>query len=328
MVFERHPRNPILTRADVPSVPHVLSDPSSVFNPGAIEIDGVIWLMLRVQARSRETFLFLARSTDGVRFEVAPQPVEIEGIENAGRFVYHVYDPRLTRIDGEILMTFAADVDGACHVGVARARNLESFELVALDTTADMRNAVLFPEKRDGRYLRVVRPNRVPLEDGPTSGDEIELHASEDLVHWTSLGVVMRGRPHYWDERIGSGPPPVKTREGWLHVYHGIATHFAGVNVYQAGAVVLDLDDPSRVLARTWNNVLEPRELYEQVGQVPNVVFPGGMIVEATDDDGFALPESRLSIYYGAADTCVGLATTTVGRLLHACRPTTEEPSS
>ena len=116
----------------------------------------------------------------------------------------------------------------------------------------------------------------------------------------------MTGRPHYWDELIGSGPPPVKTREGWLHIYHGIATHFASSNIYQAGVCLLDLDDPTRVLARGVNNILEPREMYELVGQVPNVVFPSGMIVEEYDDQGFAFPDSVVRVYYGAADTLGG----------------------
>jgi beta-1,4-mannooligosaccharide/beta-1,4-mannosyl-N-acetylglucosamine phosphorylase len=130
----------------------------------------------------------------------------------------------------------------------------------------------------------------------------------------------MRGRPRYWDELIGSGPPPVRTREGWLHVYHGVATHFGSANVYQAGVCLLDLDDPSRVIARGRNNILEPREPYELTGQVPNVVFPSGLIAEDVDEDGCASTDSVVRLYYGAADTAVGLAETTVAWLLEACR--------
>ncbi len=163
-------------------------------------------------------------------------------------------------------------------------------------------------------------PNVKQLEGGVTTGDEIFLSESEDLKSWCALGPVMKGRRHYWDEMIGSGPPPVKTREGWLHIYHGIATHLVSAFIYQAGVVLLDLDDPTRVIARGRDNILEPRESYELTGQVPNVVFPGGMIVDDYDDDGFALSESRVLLYYGAADTSVCLATTTVAELLSACR--------
>jgi predicted GH43/DUF377 family glycosyl hydrolase len=135
------------------------------------------------------------------------------------------------------------------------------------------------------------------MEGGGASGNEIWLSESQDLIIWRPLQSVLRGRRHYWDERIGSGPPPIKTREGWLHIYHGIATHFQSVNIYQAGVCLLDLDDPSRVLARSRDNILEPREPYELMGQVPNVVFPTGMIVEQFDKDEYARPESDVLVY-------------------------------
>jgi predicted GH43/DUF377 family glycosyl hydrolase len=177
---------------------------------------------------------------------------------------------------------------------------------------------VLFPEKVGGHYLRMDRPNKARLEGGPSTGSAIWLSESDDLIHWRPRAPLISGRFHYWDEFIGSGPPPVKTRRGWLHVYHGVAGHFGSANIYQAGVVLLDLQDPSRVIGRCRHNILEPRELYELVGQVPNVVFPSGMIVEEYDEDGFARPESPVKLYYGAADSVVGLATGTVQDLLTA----------
>ncbi len=102
-------------------------------------------------------------------------------------------------------------------------------------------------------------------------------------------------------------------------MYHGVAGHFGSSNIYQAGAMLLDLHDPAKVIGRCRCNVLEPREIYELAGQVPNVVFPSGMIVEKSDAEGFALPDSPVKIYYGAADTVVGLAETTIAELLAAC---------
>jgi predicted GH43/DUF377 family glycosyl hydrolase len=130
----------------------------------------------------------------------------------------------------------------------------------------------------------------------------------------------MRGRWHFFDELIGAGPPPLRTREGWLLLYHGVATHFAAANVYQVGVALLDLEDPRVVLARGRENVLEPREAFEMVGQVPNVVFPTGLIPMDVDGEGFAVPESRVLLYYGAADTVVGLAESTVSELVAAAR--------
>ena len=103
-----------------------------------------------------------------------------------------------------------------------------------------------------------------------------------------------------------------------MHIYHGVAGHFGSANIYQAGVILLDLADPQKVLGRCRCNILEPREIWELAGQVPNVVFPSGMIVERYDADGFALPESEVKVYYGAADTVVGLATSTVQELIDA----------
>ncbi|MBK8979430.1 MAG: glycoside hydrolase family 130 protein [Planctomycetes bacterium] len=318
--MKRSSANPILTRADIPDVPPRLVDATSVFNPGAIVHGGETVLLLRVQARSRETFLMVARSPDGVRFRVEPRLVAIDGLGDVGERVHHVYDPRLTRDGDDVLVMFAADTDAGCRLGIARTRDFERFDLVAFGRDEDTRNGVLFPERFDGRWLRLERPNRVALDGGPTSGDEIVLAESDDLVHWRTTASVLRGRWRYWDERIGSGPPPVRTAHGWLHVYHGVATHFQSANIYQAGAVLLDRRDPSRVLVRTGHNVLEPRELYELVGQVPNVVFPSGLCADRADPVTGVVPDdAELRIYYGAADTCVGLATTTVAELIADC---------
>lgn len=318
--MKRSSANPIITRSDIPDVPPHVVDVSSVFNPGAIQLGGRTLLLLRVQTRGRETVLMVAESTGGAHFTVRPRLVEIAGLEAVEQTIYHVYDPRLTRIGDDIFVVFAADTDAGCRLGSARTRDFEHFELVSFGGHEDTRNGVLFPERFGDRYLRLERPNRTQLEGGVTTGEEICLSQSTDLIHWQTVGPVMSGRWHYWDELIGSGPPPVKTRAGWLHIYHGIATHLVSAYIYQAGVVLLDLEDPSRVLARGRNNVLEPREPYELTGQVPNVVFPSGMIVDEYDADGFAKPESLVRVYYGAADTVVGLATTTVEELIMAVR--------
>ncbi len=320
MALTRSPKNPILTRADIPDIPPEIVDATSVFNPGAVLYDGRYLLMLRVQTRGRETFFMTAESDDGTHFEVSPRIVSLRGIDRVDGTVYHSYDPRITRLGDTYYVMFAMDTDLGCRLGLARSTDFRTFEFAGITGNGDIRNGVLFPEKIGGQYARLDRPNRVSFEGGVTSGDEIVLSRSDDLIEWRPVGPVMRGRPHYWDELIGPGPPPVKTREGWLLVYHGIATHLACAYIYQAGVALLALDDPSKVLARSRDNILEPREPYEMTGQVPNVVFPSGMVVERYDEQGFADPDSRALVYYGAADTSVGLATATVGELIAACR--------
>ena len=319
-MMKRHPRNPILTRADIPDVPPYMTDATSVFNPGAVKTAQGYILVLRVQSRSRETFLMAAESRDGVAFRVSPDVIRLRGMERVKDRIYHIYDARITPLEGAFYLMFALDLEESCQLGLARTSDFRSFEFLGIVSNEDIRNGVLFPEKVGGRYLRMDRPNKARLEGGPTSGSTIWLSESDDLLTWRPVAPLISGRFHYWDEFIGSGPPPVKTREGWLHIYHGVATHFASASIYQAGVMLLDLHDPTRVLGRCRANILEPRELYELVGQVPNVVFPSGIVVEATDAEGFALPESEVKIYYGAADTVVGLATTTIADLLAAAR--------
>ena len=313
-------RNPILTRKDIPDIPPYLSDVTSVFNPGAVKFNDKYILMLRVQSRSRETFMVLAESKDGISFKVRNDIVDFKGIESVKEKIYHIYDARISKIDENYYIMFAMDMDNGCGLGLGKTTDFITFEFLGLTSKEDIRNGVLFPEKFDGNFLRLDRPNKLKHTGGPTSGSQIWLSESTDLVNWNQKSLVMSGRFHYWDEFIGSGPPPVKTTEGWLHIYHGVASHFGSSNIYQAGVCLLDLTDPSKLIGRSRCNILEPREIYELIGQVPNVVFPCGMIVEKFDCNGYAEQNSEVKIYYGAADTVVGLATTTIKDLLLATK--------
>jgi predicted GH43/DUF377 family glycosyl hydrolase len=318
--MERYPKNPILTRNEIPDIPPLLTDATSVFNPGAIKNGDIYRLMLRVQSRSRETFFVMAESRDGMKFSVAREIVKFRGIDKIKEKIYHTYDARITRLEDAYYIMFAMDMDSGCQLGLAKTSDFRSFDFLGITSTEDVRNGVLFPEKVGGKYLRMERPNKARPEGGPTTGSTIWLSESDDLIHWKERAPLICGRFHYWDEFIGSGPPPVKTRKGWLHIYHGVATHFGSANIYQAGVMLMDLSDPTKVIGRCRGNILEPREWYELAGQVPNVVFPSGMVVEQMDRDGFAIPDSPVKIYYGAADTAVCLATTTIRKLLAAAQ--------
>lgn len=317
-MLKRYQNKPIITREDIPDIAPFLVDATSVFNPGAVKFKDDYLLMLRVQNRGRETFTMIARSKDGVHFEVEPRVVEFEGIDKLEEPLYHCYDMRITALDGSYYVMFAMDMESGCYLGLAQTDDFVSFRFLGKVSDEDNRNGVLFPEKIGKKYVRLDRPNRVQLEGGPVSGRLICLAESDDLLHWQTKSELFGGRFHYWDERIGAGPPPIKTRSGWLLIYHGIADHFGASSIYQAGVALLDLDDPARVISRGKYNILEPRELYELTGQVPNVVFPSGAIVEEWDGEGFALNSSKVLVYYGAADTCVGLAVATINDLLQA----------
>jgi len=316
--MKRHQTNPILTRADIPPIPPELMDVTSVFNPGAIKDGNTYRLMLRVQSRSRETFLVMAESADGINFKVENKIVDFKGIEKVNGKVFHIYDARITKLEGRFYIMFAMDMQEGCQLGLGVTDDFRSFDFLGITSNEDIRNGVLFPEKINGKYYRMDRPNKARHSGGPTSGSTIWLSESDNLLDWQPTAPLINGRFHYWDEYIGSGPPPVKTRKGWLHIYHGVAGHFGSSNIYQGGVMLLDLDDPSKVLGRCRCNILEPREIWEVTGQVPNVTFPSGMIVEECDSQGFALESSEVKIYYGAADTSVGLLITSISELLDA----------
>jgi len=260
--------------------------------------------------------MVMAESNNGIDFKVEDKIVDFKGMEKIKEKIYHIYDARISHIEGTYYIMFAMDMDAGCQLGLGKTNDFKNFEFLGITSNEDIRNGVLFPEKVNGNYLRMDRPNRSRHDNGTTSGSTIWLSKSNDLLNWEPVAPLIDGRFHYWDEFIGSGPPPVKTRKGWLHIYHGVAGHFGSSNIYQGGVMLLDLNDPTKVISRSWCNILEPREIYELAGQVPNVVFPSGMIVMEYDAEGFALHDSEVYVYYGAADTCVGLAVTTINELL------------
>ena len=315
-------RKPLLTREDLPALNNRLRDFSSIFNPGAVRDGERVVLVTRVQTRGRETLLWCARSKDGLVFSMDPKPIQLSGLAKLAEMVYHIYDPRITRLDDAWYMLVSLDLDRGCRLGLVRSKDLQNFELLGMAGSDDSRNGVLFPHRfsnHNNRYLRLERPNRRKLAGGPATGDQIVVAASDDLLHWESIAEIAQGRPHYWDELIGPGPPPVLTSEGWLLVYHGVATHFAGVNIYQAGVMLLDADDPTKLIARGTQNILEPRETWELVGQVPNVVFPTGLVPLEAIGDRPLRRSDELLLYYGAADTCIGALRFGVDELLDAC---------
>lgn len=316
--MNRYINNPIISRKDIPDISPDLIDVTSVFNPGAVKFYDRYLLMLRVQNRGRESFMLVAIGRDRIHFKVENRIVHFEGMDHIKETIYHCYDPRITYLEGMYYIMFAMDMDSGCRLGLAKTNDFQTFKFLGIVSEDDNRNGVLFPEKIKGRYARLDRPNRIQLEGGPVSGNAICLSFSDDLMQWDYAGTVISGRFHYWDERVGAGPPPIKTEAGWIQIYHGIAEHFGSSSIYQAGVLLLDLENPLNVIGRSRYNILEPRELYELTGQVPNVVFPSGAIVEEVDANGFARKDSRVNIYYGAADTCVGLAVTTIDELIRS----------
>ena len=198
--MERYLNNPVVKRIDIPEILPHLNDVTSVFNPGAIKFEDKILLMLRVQNRARETFFVMAESKDGLQFNVEDKIILWQGIETVNETIFHVYDPRITKLEDVYYIMFAMDMESGCHLGLGKTIDFKLFEFVGVVSNEDNRNGVLFPEKISGKYLRLDRPNLVQLEDGPITGSRIWLSQSDDLIKWEPVSQIIEGLPHYWDE--------------------------------------------------------------------------------------------------------------------------------
>jgi beta-1,2-mannobiose phosphorylase / 1,2-beta-oligomannan phosphorylase len=252
----------------------------------------------RFQGRSYLTTLShlrLASSTDGAHFEVAPRP-SFEGL--GGLETYGVEDCRVTLLDGRFYLLYTAVSSDGFGVGMASTADWQSFERHGMVLPPPNKDAVLFPGRFDGRYAMLHRP--VASELG---GKNMWIAWSPDLVHWGEHECILRTRPGLWDSaKIGAGPPPFRIPEGWLEIYHGADE----ADRYCLGGVLLDADNPAKVLGRSRVPIMQPLAEYERGGFYGNVVFASGAIVDG----------DRVNVYYGAADTIVCGATFSIQAIL------------
>jgi predicted GH43/DUF377 family glycosyl hydrolase len=299
-MIRRYEHNPILTKADVPY------PVATVHNPGAVKHEGRYLLLFRSHRLNGRSIIGLAESGDGFHFTVRPKPFLLPASEGvfAEYEEWGVEDMRVCPTGGEYLLTYSAYSRHGVRVALARTRDFEEVERVALITQADSRNVVLFPELFENRYVRLDRPHSVIEPWG------IWISYSPDLVHWGDSRVVMKPERYHWDEmKIGPGATPIRTARGWLHIYHGAFPTMGGA-VYRLGAALHDLKDPSRVLGVADEWILEPEDPWERVGYVHNVVFCCGAVPE---DDG------TLKVYWGGADTVICAGTVHAEELVDLC---------
>jgi len=294
----RHPNNPIISSKDIPG------RANCVFNSGAIVHNNEIVMLLNTWASDWTPEFLVARSQDGLSFDISDTvmvrpPREYPYTSNEG-----IFDTRITLLENWYYITYNVSSHLGGRIMLARTRDFEEIETVGFITAPDHRNCVLFPEKIDGQYVRLERPN---VGD---AGD-IYISTSPNLIHWGQTLLLLERATRYWESaKIGPGAPPVKTDKGWLIIYHGCRQSMNGF-AYHAGCMLLDLDDPSRVIGKLRDCLIWPEALYERVGNVGNVVFPTAALVRGGTDE--------LMIYYGAADTCICLATAGVSELVEAC---------
>ena len=314
---------PVLTKDDIPY------DASLIFNAGVAKYKGRYVMVFRNDyGPTQETYpavrfntsLGFAQSTDGIHWDVHNRPI----FDNKNLLptdeIERLYDPRITVIDDKPYLCMAMDTVHGIRGCIAEIDdNFEKFTIISA-SAPDNRNMVLFPEKIGGKYVRLERPFPVYSRGGRDRFD-LWLSTSPDLVFWgeTELVLGVEDVP-YANDKIGPAAPPIKTDKGWLTIFHAVdkdeqrgknGWETAWKKRYCAGIMLLDTENPSKVIGMSKLPLIAPETHYEtEEGFRQHVIFPGGMILEAN---------SEVKIYYGASDTVECLATANVDDLIALC---------
>jgi beta-1,4-mannooligosaccharide/beta-1,4-mannosyl-N-acetylglucosamine phosphorylase len=284
--------NPIIARDHLPRS-------NSIFNSAVVPFGHGFAGVFRIDDTARTMNLHAGLSADGIDWQIAERPIAFTSgdprVAEIQETFDHAYDPRVTWLEDRYYVTWCNGYHGPT-IGIASTHDFVTFQQLDNAFLPYNRNGVLFPRRIGGRYLMLNRPS----DNGHTAFGDIFCSESPDLIHWGRHRHVMGTRPWSWEStKVGAGPIPIETDEGWLVIYHGVLTSCNGF-VYSMGAALLDLDEPWRVIARPSDYLLSPQLPYEQVGDVPNVVFPCAALVDEAAD--------RLTVYYGGADTVVCMA--------------------
>jgi len=341
-LFTRFPENPILSPADIrPSREDMVIE--CLLNPGAFRYAGKTWLLLRVAERPKQdpgfisfpvfgddrtiqivkfdlsdpkldasdprvitydgrqylttmSHLRLVSSEDGIHFREEPEfPSLFCETEHEA---YGIEDCRVAQIGDEYHLTYSVASHMGVGVGLRTTRDWKTVQNRGMIFTAHNKDCAIFEEKIQGKYFAFHRPSSPEI-----GGNYIWIAESPDLDHWGKHRCIALTRPGHWDSvRVGAGAAPVRTPEGWLAIYHGANEKHR----YCLGALLLDLAEPWKVLARSVEPIMEPDADYEKTGFFGNVVFTNGHVIDG----------DRITMYYGAADTVICGATASISRIL------------
>lgn len=297
--ISKYTNNPILTKDNVPF------QVNSIFNAGAVRINGKYLLLCRTEMPNGRSSLTLAESTDGIDFKVGNKPcLTPQDHEEFLSYVeWGIEDPRITKIDDKYFLTYTGYSKHEPLVMLAETSDFEKFIVHGPISEPSNKDCSLFPEKINGFYWKVDRP----VAEGR---NDIWISKSPDLIHWGSFKMLMEPTAGTWEnDKIGSSSNPIKTEEGWLMLYHGVREITFGA-MYKIGVVLLDLEKPWIVRGKTAEPIIVPDYHFERIGDVGNVVFSNGWILE---------PDGEIKIYYSGADLNICLATTSKDYLLSLC---------
>ena len=304
-LFTRYEKNPILTPDQWPY------PVNAAFNPGAAQVDGHTLLLVRVEDMRGFSHLSAARSADGkTDWQIDPCPT----LEPDGEYreeQWALEDPRIVWLEEkeQYAVTYVSFSQGGPLVSLATTTDFRTFTRYGALMPPEDKDACLFPRRFGGRFALIHRP----IIRGEA---HIWISFSPDLKHWGGHRVLISTRPGCWDSRgVGLGAQPIETADGWMIVYHGVRSTAAGA-IYRVGLALLDLEQPWKVIRRSDEWVFAPKAPYERLGDVPDVVFPTGAILDRSANE--------FRLYYGAADSTVGLAVANPDELIEyikSCPP-------
>lgn len=302
----RHSNNPVINRNPAKGI-------ARIFNSAVVPYEGKFVGVFRAETINGRPHLHLGWSEDALDWKIEEERIAFVNEQGEPFQPNYAYDPRLVLIEDTYYIIWCTDFYGAA-IGVAKTQDFKTFVRLENPFLPFNRNGVLFPRKINDKFVMLSRPS----DSGHTPFGDVFLSESPDFVHWGKHRHVMtKGGQGWWATvKIGGGPAPIETSEGWLMFFHGVTGTCNGL-VYSMGAVILDRDEPSKVKYRSSTYVLTPEEWYEERGFVPNVIFPCATLHDAET--------GKIAIYYGAADTYVGVAYTTVEEIVNYVIETHEE---
>lgn len=341
-IGKRFPQNPLIRPADLKSGIEGM-EIVCLLNPGVFQFDGKIWLLLRVAERPKQiegkisfpvynskgsieilnfdkndpdldasdpriinykkkdylttlSYLRLVCSDDGIRFYEPDGYPPIFG--NGELETFGIEDCRVATMTDGFSLSFTEVSEFGVGVGLIRTKDWKNFNREGMIFPPHNKDCAIFEEKINGKYYALHRPSSPEL-----GGNYIWIAESLDLIHWGKHKCIATSRPDMWDsKRVGAGAAPIRTERGWLEIYHGANSEHR----YCLGALLLDINDPSKVLARSTEPIMEPIQTYEQTGFFGNVIFTNGHIVDG----------DKITIYYGASDEVICGAELSIKQIL------------
>lgn len=300
----RYDRNPIIGTNPTQNV-------ARIFNSSVIRYKDYFMGVFRAEQLNGMPFLYLGKSQDGISWSFEKERIQVKNPDGTEAEFKYMYDPRLIELENTYYIVFCTDYHGAT-MGLIQTSDFKNYIRLENPFLPFNRNGVLFPRKINGMYYMLSRPS----DSGHTPFGDIFVSASPDLKFW-GLHRFVFGRNDLWwqNVKVGSGCNPIETDGGWLLFYHGVTGTCNGF-VYSMGGAILDINDPSKVLYRCRNWLMTPQKDYEEKGFVPNVVFPCSALLEKET--------GKIALYYGAADSYLGLAFTTLDEVIRYIKENAE----